>query len=136
MTNAELIKALCEVANWIVAMSYNSEYAHDELKMLHYEDSIRAAADALEAAEKRIAEQQKQIAQLYILLNNRINEIAELEAQLPKEGEWIDMGDFEMCSVCKIAQRKKYRQYNGGFMWVRADFCPKCGSRMAKGEQG
>ena len=44
MNNAELIKALREVANWIVAMSYNSEYAHDELKMLHYEDSIRAAA--------------------------------------------------------------------------------------------
>ena len=56
LTNAELIKALREVANWILAMSYNSEYAHDELKMLHYEDSIRAAADALEAADKRIAE--------------------------------------------------------------------------------
>lgn len=75
---------------------------------------MNSAADALEAAEKRIAE---------------------LEAQLPKEGEWIDMGDFEMCSVCKIAQRKKYRQYNGGFTWARTAFCPKCGSRMMKGEQ-
>jgi septal ring factor EnvC (AmiA/AmiB activator) len=40
------------------------------------------AADALEAADKRIAEQQEQIAKLYILLNNRINEITELEAQI------------------------------------------------------
>ena len=69
------------------------------------------------------------------LIEAQQKQIAELEAQLPKEGEWIDMGDFEMCSVCKIAQRKKYRQYNGGFMWVRTDFCPSCGSRMAKGEQ-
>ena len=70
------------------------------------------------------------------LIEAQQKQIAELEAQLPKEGEWIDMGDFEMCSVCKIAQRKKYRQYHGGFMWVRTDFCGNCGSRMAKGEQG
>lgn len=73
MTNAELIKALREVANWIVAMSYNSEYAHDELKMLHYEDSIRAAADALEADEKRIAELEMDIIywQTYAAENER-----------------------------------------------------------------
>ena len=137
MTNAELIKALCEVANWIVAMSYNSEYAHDELKMSHYEDSIRAAADALEAAEKRIAEQQKQIAQLYILLNNRINEIAELEAQLPKEGEWqwlsstYDRVPREMrywCSVCHHEEVVHYER-----PWKH--FCPNCGAKMKGGQE-
>lgn len=69
------------------------------------------------------------------LIEAQAKRIEELEAQMPKEGEWIDMGDFEMCSVCKIAQRKKYRQYHGGFMWVRTDFCGNCGSRMRKGEQ-
>ncbi len=127
MDNAELIrmvKAAERYINYFAPRCYAS---------IEAEKAILAAADALEAADKRIAEQQKQIAQLYLLLNNRINEIAELEAQMPKEGEWIDMGDFEMCSVCKIAQRKKYRQYYDGFMWVRTDFCPKCGSRMRKG---
>lgn len=90
------------------------------------------AADALEAAENRIAELNTKCADLQSQINSMENEIEEL---LPKEGEWIDMGDFEMCSVCKIAQRKKYRQYNGGFTWVRTAFCPKCGTRMMKGEQ-
>ena len=108
MNNEELIEALRQ----------RSEAKESELTfawLYETQGAMSQAADLIEAQQKRIAE---------------------LEAQLPKEGEWIDMGDFEMCSVCKIAQRKKYRQYNGGFMWVRTDFCPKCGSRMAKGEQG
>lgn len=109
--NEELIKAVREVANWIVAMSYNSEYAHDELKMLHYEDSIRAAADALEAAEKKIVE---------------------LEKQMPKRGEWIEkwrfktdgtpfhkIGDME-CSVCHGDMLGRYY----------SKYCPHCGALL------
>ena len=121
MTNEELIKALREVANWIVAMTYDSEYAHDELKMLHYEDNIRAAADIIEAQAKRIEE---------------------LEAQMPKEGEWIDDNGAKVpldrdgyttgwcqCSVCGdwLIASDEYE--------VRGRYCPNCGSRMAKGEQ-
>lgn len=106
MTNEELIKALREVANWIVAMSYNSEYAHNELKMLHYEDSIRSAADALESAGKRIAE---------------------LEAQLPKEGEWIERDDGDLiwfkCSVCG----KNYYNVHVEMMQGEYHHCPNCG---------
>lgn len=118
MTNAELIKGLRWCADESICCDdFSGEKCpcFDEKKdSCSVNEMLHAAADALEATEKRIAE---------------------LEAQLPKEGEWIDMGDFEMCSVCKIAQRKKYRQYNGGFTWVRTDFCPKCGTRMMKGEQ-
>jgi hypothetical protein len=79
------------------------------------------AADALEAAEKRIAE---------------------LEAQLPKEGEWIDDNGANVpldrdgyttgmcrCSVCNdwLIASDEYE--------VRGRYCPNCGSRMAKGEQ-
>lgn len=108
MTNAELVAAL---RSFDVCESCPCEHP----EMCENADCIVIqAADLIEAQTKRIEE---------------------LEAQIPKDGEWIDMGDFEMCSVCKIAQRKKYRQYYGGFMWVRTDFCGNCGSRMAKGEQ-
>lgn len=91
---------------------------------------IRDAADALEAAEQRIAEQQEQIAKLYILLNNRINEIAKLEAQLPKEGEWEQhifdgiMGQRPKAWVCTMCNCLNV---------YKTDYCPNCGAKM-KGE--
>lgn len=72
------------------------------------------------------------VIQVAAIIEAQAKRIAELEAKLQKEGEWIDMGDFAMCSVCKTAQRKIYKQYYGGFMWVRPDFCGNCGSRMRK----
>ena len=121
MTNEELIKALREVANWIVAMTYDSEYAHDELKMLHYEDNIRAAADLIEAQAKRIEE---------------------LEAQLPKEGVWLDdigakvpldrdgyTTGWCQCSVCGdwLIASDEYE--------VRGRYCPNCGAKMKGGQE-
>jgi hypothetical protein len=61
---------------------------------------LRDAADALESAEKRIAE---------------------LETQLPKDGEWMPVGDgtiYVKCSVC------------GEEMCCRGRYCPNCGSVM------
>ena len=58
------------------------------------------AADALEADEKRIAE---------------------LEAQMPKEGEWIPVDDgmvYVKCSVC------------GDVMCCRGHYCTNCGAKM------
>jgi chromosome segregation ATPase len=120
------------------------------------DDSNDAYIKANERLKKQIAEQQKQIAQLYILLNNRINEIAELEAdkktlinvvknksdfhatkdamriaeleaQMPKEGEckkllrsqWIN---YYECSIC------------GNRFDDAVNYCPHCGARM-RGEK-
>lgn len=138
MTNAELIKALREVANWIVAMSYNSEYAHDELKMLHYEDSIRTAADALEAADKRIAELSLDNKMLKNTIDAdkgvMLDQIRFLETQLPKECEFKRHAD-------KIPNaRNRYCTQCGAYLsdeefenhTVR--YCYWCGSKV-KGEQ-
>jgi rubrerythrin len=77
MTNEELIVALRECANWIEAVAASSQYAHDELMALHHGDKLRAAANALEAAEQRI------------------------EELMPKEGEWIeDEYGYIHCSKC------------------------------------
>jgi len=81
---------------------------------------LREAADALEAEENRIAE---------------------LEAQLPKEGEWImdenpHDGDCR-CSVCLIAidamHERNHELLNaltGGKWWTFYHYCPKCGAKM------
>ena len=128
MNNAELISRLRDVP----CRDIGTEI---EETMLDAADLIEEQQVDLRKANEIIAEGIKVSRKSRAALEIAEKRIAELEAQLPKEGEWIDMGDFEMCSVCKIAQQKKYRQYYGGFMWVRTDFCPHCGSRMRKGEQ-
>ena len=73
---------------------------------------LHDAADALEAAEKRTAD---------------------LEAQLPKEGEWLRTDAFPhriYCSVCY----KTYVPNDRWQIWVDGDipkkFCPNCGAKM------
>ena len=120
MTNAELIKALryCaehEGCDYYIAKDCPREETWvcgvdcEQILMLD-------AADALEAAEKRTAD---------------------LEAQLPKEGEWLRTDAFPhriYCSVCY----KTYVPNDRWQIWVDGDipkkFCPNCGARM-KGEQ-
>lgn len=46
------------------------------------------------------------------------------------EGEWIDMGDFEKCSVCKSTHLKEFQSYYGKVAWVKTPYCPNCGARM------
>lgn len=131
MTNAELIKALRECANWIEAVAASSQYAHDELMALHYGDKLRDAADALAAADEKIADCVAAIDALddsndaYIKENERLKkQIDELKAQLPKEGEWrgliIDGQYWAItCSNC----------HQVGFN-ARTPYCPNCGARM------
>lgn len=91
---------------WRIAVNL-AEIADQLAEMNGYKiDSIydEENADALEAAEKRIAE---------------------LEAQLPKEGAWIDEQRgrwiYAKCNLCGKVQD------------VRSNYCPNCGAKM-KGE--
>lgn len=105
MTNAELI---AELRGHILSVP---------LTLLH------DAADALEAAEKKIVELNTKCANLQSQINSMENEIEEL---MPKRGEWISdfpNGLFEnvnpwKCSVCE----KHYH--------FREDYCPNCGAKM------
>lgn len=95
MTNAELIKAIRENEE-CNNCSMNGDCNERKMSL--------AAADALEADEKRIAE---------------------LEAQMPKEGEWIPVDDgmvYVKCSVC------------GDVMCCRGHYCPNCGAKMDRKE--
>ena len=110
MTNVERIKALryCANENTVCTEIENCGYFG---KGLFCQDTMMLdVADALEAAEKRIADQQKQITKLSNLLNNKIEE---LEAQFLKEGEW------------------KWNPLLNEYEWVgKTIYCPNCGAVM------
>ena len=108
MTNAELIKALrCEVDCGDCA--YFRGHSCDIWGMMC------DAADALEAAEKRIAE---------------------LEAQMPKEGEWIESNTRPRSAqfYCSVCNRTCYDiQPTRDKAWTkrcRYHYCPNCGCAM------
>ena len=50
-----------------------------------------------------------------------------------QSGEWIDMGDFEQCSVCKGTHLKEFETCYGKALWVKSIYCPNCGAKMLKG---
>ena len=50
------------------------------------------------------------------------------------KGEWIDMGDFEQCSVCKGTHLKEVQTYYGKATWIKTDFCSNCGADMRERE--
>ena len=65
------------------------------------------------------------------LLIEQINAIP--SADRPR-GEWIDMGDFEQCSVCKGTHLKEFQSYYGKATWIKTPYCPSCGARMKGAE--
>ena len=114
MTNAELIKALRKCGKASADRCWNCGYYDRE----PWCESALAndAADALEADEKRTAD---------------------LEAQLPKEGEWLRTDAFPhriYCSVCY----KTYVPNDRWQIWVDDDlpknYCPNCGAKMDRKE--
>lgn len=117
MTNEKMIEDLRNCAN------VNYEYRADgaSCSKCQYKEAsyckrtmMLAAADALESAGKRIAE---------------------LEARLPKEGEWIwlsstyDRVPREMIYWCSVCHHEEVVHYERP--WKH--YCPNCGSRMRKG---
>ena len=61
------------------------------------------------------------------IIEREINAIP--SADRPR-GEWIDMGDFEQCSVCKGTRLKEFQSYYGKVTWIKTLYCPSCGARM------
>lgn len=116
MTNAELIKALRCCASLDTPCEGLCSYHGVEYCSLKKDLD---AADALEAADKRIAE---------------------LEAQLPKEGEWIEANTRPRSAqfYCSVCHRTCYDiQPTRDKAWTkrcRYRFCPNCGADMRKGE--
>lgn len=51
-----------------------------------------------------------------------------------KKGKWIDMGDFEQCSVCTATRLKEVQTVYGKALWIKTNFCPNCGADM-RGEK-
>lgn len=45
-------------------------------------------------------------------------------------GLWIDMGNFEQCSVCKATHLKGFNSLYGKVTWIRIAYCPNCGAKM------
>ncbi len=112
MTNAELIKQLRKCGKQSTDRCWDCDYYDRE----PWCEAALAndAADALEAADKRIAE---------------------LEAQLPKEGEWIE-DDTTYCGADRANYKCSLCGKIGG-TWKRGltqdelpNYCPNCGAKM------
>jgi hypothetical protein len=97
------------------------------------------AADALEAVDEKIADYIAAIEALddsndaYIKENEQLKKrIAELEAQLPKEGEWkwlsstYDRVPREMRYWCSVCHHEEITHNDKP--WKH--YCPNCGARM------
>ena len=70
----------------------------------------------------------------YNKMAERLTELEYLVAEC-KTGRWIDMGDFEQCSVCTGTHLKEMQTMYGKAIWIRTPYCPNCGARMIKGEE-
>ena len=113
MANEKLIKALrCKTTNVndCTMCAYHNECYGGMLEKI--------AADALEAADKLNAEIIKNV-------EHWRKQVAKLRAQMPKEGEWIDI-DGTMFAECSVCGKRHYG--------CTTPYCDMCGAKM-KGEQ-
>lgn len=102
----ELIKSARTIADSIHVHSSFQDWEAAE------KDTLEKCADALEAAEKRIAELEKQH-------GNQLTRNIMLRARLPKEGYWIPNSPFTgNCSEC------------GGNGNLKDKYCRNCGAKM------
>ena len=84
------------------------------------------AAAALKAAEKRIAELERILKAVQENSGINFRLWQEAEAQLPKEGEWVDEQRgrwiYAKCNLCGKVQD------------ARSNYCPNCGAKMNRKE--
>lgn len=114
---------------------WNEDRITDECKA----ELMRDAADALEAAEKRIArlEQDLKTREAERLVMQNTIEICEeaadrYKAQLPKEGEWILENYWWHCSVCGENPTRGMGYVQGKNELFKV--CPNCGAKMDGGK--
>ena len=94
------------------------------------------AAAALKAAEKRIAELERILKAVQENSGINFRLWQEAEAQLPKEGEWIEANTRPRSAqfVCSVCHRTAYDiQPTRNKAWTkrcRYAYCPNCGARM------
>ena len=100
-------------------------------------DTLEQCADALEAADKRIAEMERNFSDvcnangsLACERNELLNDVREIEEQMPKEGVWIWENYCWHCSVCGENPTRGMGYVQGKDELFRA--CPNCGARMKK----
>lgn len=113
MTNAELIKALrCKTnnVNDCTMCAYHNACYDGTLENI--------AADVIETDEKFMA-------QFIENIEHWKKQVIRLRAQLPKEGEWIDI-DGTMFAECSVCGKRHYG--------CTTPYCDMCGARM-KGER-
>lgn len=105
---------------------------------------LRSAADALEAAEKRIEELEADKKTLINVVKDKSDfhrtkdamRIMKLESMAPKRGEWVwlsstyDRAPCEMRYWCSVCHHEEIT-HNGDKPWH--NYCPNCGARMRKG---
>lgn len=87
------------------------------------EDLLYDAAKQLEDADKCNARLVKKCKEME-------KQIVELEARLPKEGEWVGRQKHRRCSICGFSTWYDFALDRE----LTSPFCPNCGARM-KGEQ-
>ena len=53
-----------------------------------------------------------------------------VDAEPVRHGYWIDMGDFESCSVCHKTHLKEFQSYYAKVVWLKTPYCAQCGAKM------
>ena len=94
------------------------------------------AIDAIEAAEQKIAELERILKAVQENSGINFRLWQEAEAQLPKEGEWIEVNKIKTyCSNCNWASYSMLVQKDAFLLRNnKTKYCPNCGARMKRKE--
>lgn len=66
----------------------------------------------------------------YKMFENALRATPTVDAVPVRHGKWIDMGDFEQCSVCTATRLKEVQTMYGKALWIKTNYCPQCGAKM------
>lgn len=142
---------LLEIANWIMKVAEQSSFAHDELKALHYADTVRGAADQAETLRCAVGELDQchwNLKRCSKMLRERNAQIEAFQLQIPKHGEWVWIhrhhGGFKTAKGKCECGRDVYAQIDERYETddpycpfcgvmndsIHLNYCPNCGADM------